>query len=382
MSICYRAIKYRVYPTDEQKEFFMNTFYCCRFLWNRLLEDSIAYYKTNKKHCVNTESQYKSVYTFLKDVDSLALMNTRRNLEDAYKRYFNKFSNKPKFKSRKFSRNSYTTNNQHGTIDILEDGIRLPKVYKKYGAVRAKLHRMPMDTWSIKQATVSMDRDGAFYISVLFQFDKTIVKKDTKSAKAVGLDYKSDGLYMDSNGHTGMSIKPYRESEKRLKRLNKQLSKKKGFKKGEIPSKNFLKTQKRIAKVSRHASNQRKDFLHKLSSHLVSEYDVICIEDLNMRSLANKGFGNGKSTLDNGYGMFKTMLSYKLESAGGYLVKVGKFYPSSQLCSCCGARHPEMKISKSNGHHEYMRCQCGLHMQRDHNAAVNILNEGLRILNS
>ena len=126
---------------------------------------------------------------------------------------------------------------------------------------------------------------------------------------------------------------------------------------------------------------KRLDNLHKISTMLTKKYDIICVEDLNMKNLSNKGFGNGKSTMDNGYGMFLNMLSYKLKRKGGYLVKIDKWYPSSQICCICGKKHSEMKICKHGRKQEYLICSCGNRMQRDVNAAKNILQEGLRILN-
>lgn len=125
-------------------------------------------------------------------------------------------------------------------------------------------------------------------------------------------------------------------------------------------------------------ANQRKDFLQKGSTAIAKQYDHVCVEDLNMKAMSNKGFGNGKATLDNGYGMFLKMLDYKLEEKGGSLVKVSKWFPSSQTCSCCGALHPEMKDLSIRT----MRCSCGCKIDRDYNAAINIKKEGLRLLSA
>ena len=140
-------------------------------------------------------------------------------------------------------------------------------------------------------------------------------------------------------------------------------------------SANWRKQQKKTAKISRHIANQRKDFLHKKSAEIANQYDIVCVEDLDMRAMSNKGFGNGKATLDNGYGMFLDMLKYKLHDQGKKLVKIDKWYPSSQICSCCGNRK-EMLLAERT-----YRCPaCGMEMDRDRNAAINIRNEGLRML--
>ena len=150
----------------------------------------------------------------------------------------------------------------------------------------------------------------------------------------------------------------------------------KGSKKHERKSSNYLKQLRKVNKIHKHIANQRKDNLHKLSTEIANQYDVVCVEDLNMKAMSNKGFGNGKATMDNGFGSFVSMLEYKLSDRNKYLIKVDKWYPSSQICHVCGTLHPEMKDLKIR----IMRCDCGLVIGRDQNAAINILNEGLRIL--
>ena len=161
-----------------------------------------------------------------------------------------------------------------------------------------------------------------------------------------------------------------------------------GFKKYEIKSNNYIKQLRKINKIHRHIAHQRLDNLHKISTEIANQYDVVCVESLNMKSMSNKGFGNGKATLDNGYGMFLSMLEYKLSDRNKYFVKVDlsdrnkyfvkvdKWFPSSQICHCCGILHPEMK----NLAIRKMICNCGIVINRDQNAAINILNEGLRLL--
>lgn len=214
-------------------------------------------------------------------------------------------------------------------------------------------------------------------MSVLFEFEQSITKVPV-SDNAIGLDYASDGLYADDKGKTGINHKFYRESHRKLAKEQRRLSRKKGSKKGEAKSNNYKKQLLKVNKTYRHISNQRQDNLHKISAEIANRYDVVCVESLNMRSMSNKGFGNGKATMDNGYGMFLTMLEYKLADRGKYLVKVDKWFPSSQICHCCGARHTEMKDLSIRT----LRCDCGLTMSRDRNAAINIKEEGLRILKS
>ena len=166
------------------------------------------------------------------------------------------------------------------------------------------------------------------------------------------------------------------EEEKELAKAQRKLSRRQGSKKHEAKSNNYIKQLRKVNRIHRHIANQRLDNLHKISTEIANRYDVVCVESLNMKSMSNKGFGNGKATLDNGYGMFLSMLEYKLSERNKYLVKVDKWFPSSQICHCCGTLHPEMKdlaIRK-------MICDCGLMISRDQNAAINILNEGLRLL--
>ena len=369
-----KAIRYRIYPTTEQAVFFAKTFGCCRKVYNLMLADKIKSYEATKSFGKQTPAMYKKEYPFLKEVDSLALANVQLHLQAAVKNCFDKKRKArngfPNYKSAKHSRKSYTTNNQNGTVAVNGNGIKLPKT----GVVKAVIHRQPDADWKIKSATVSQDRDGKFYASVLFEYETETVSVSKMSPNAIGLDYKSDGLYMDSNGNKAGMHKYYRESHAKLAKAQRKLSRKRGSCKGEQKSNNYIKQQKRLAKIHRHIANQRLDDLHKRSTEIANRYDIVCVESLHMRAMSNKGFGNGKATLDNGYGLFQQMLKYKLSERGKYFVKVDKWYPSSQLCSCC-ARQKKLKLTERIYH-----CSCGLVMDRDWNAAVNILQEGLRLL--
>ena len=361
-------------------QLFARTFGCCRKVWNLMLSDKIESYKTTGKFVAVTPARYKSDHPYLKEVDSLALANTQLNLQSAFRNCFSKTRKKcnafPKYKSAKHSRKSYTTNNQKGTVAILENAIRLPKV----GMVKAVIHRVPDPDWRLKSATISQDSDGKYYASVLFAYESTAAESapniEICTENAVGLDYSSESLYVDSNGDHGSDHKYYRESQKRLAKEQRRLSRKIGSKKGESKSSNYLKQLHRVNKIHKHIANQRKDHLHKLSTGIANRYDIVCVETLNMKSLANKSFGNGRSTLDNGYGMFLNMLEYKLSDRGKCMIRVNKWFPSSQLCHCCGTRNPKVK----NLDVRKWQCPvCGELHDRDINAAKNILKEGLRI---
>ena len=346
-----KAIKYRLYPTTEQKIMFAKTFGCCRKVYNLMLSEKIESYKSTGKFANVTPAKYKKDYPFLKEVDSLALANVQINLQSAFRNFLDKSRKKkngfPKFKSAKHSRKSYTTNNQHGTISIIDNAVKLPKI----GKIKAVIHRHPDTDWVIKSATISLESDGSYYASVLFEFEQDITVVPI-SNNAIGLDYKSDGLYADSDGNIGTNHKYYRESHRKLAKAQRKLSRMSGSKKNQLKSNNYLRQLKKVNKILRHITNQRLDNLHKLSTEIANQYDVVCVESLNMKAMSNKGFGNGKATLDNGYGMFLNMLEYKLTDRGKYFVKVDKWFPSSQLCSCCGSRK---KLTLAD---RIYRCSC------------------------
>lgn len=377
----HRAIKYRIYPTEEQCVFFQKTFGCCRFIWNRMLGDRIDYYQKHKTSLYVTPAMYKEDYPWLKEVDSLALANVQMNLNKAYNRYYEDRKkkkkqaekvSKPKFHSKKKSKQSYTTNNQNGTIEInfTSSRIKLPKV----GWVKASLHRQFPDEWKLKNATVSQNKTGQYFVSICFEKEKE--EKPVAVNTVIGLDYKSNGLYVDSDGHCADMPHCFRNNQKKLSKLQRQQAKKVGSRKGEEKSHNWLKQQQRINKLYQKSANQRKDFLHKKSTEIANRYDLVCVENLNMKALSNKGFKNGKATMDNGYGLFLEMLQYKQEARGHVLIKVDRFFPSSQTCSVCGCIHP---ITKDLSIRNWTCPDCGTEHDRDLNAAINIQKEGYRL---
>lgn len=368
--------KYRVYPTDKQRQLFIQTFGCCRFIWNQMLADTIEYLNQKHKMLSVNPATYKKEFPFLRNVDAHALCNVWKYQQSAFRTYFKNKKQKgrkrgfPKFKSRKYSRNSYTTNCCHNNIRIDGSFIRLPKA----GNVKIVMHREIPENAALKSVTVSMEPDGSFYVSVLFEANVDIAPVDATTH--IGLDYVSDGLYVDSNGHKAEMPKYYRRSETRLARLQRRLSRSIGSKKGETPSHNYEKLRRKVAKLHQHIKNQRKDFLHKQSCEITNRYDVISIESLDMQAMS-QSLRLGKATLDNGYGMFVTMLAYKQERKGHYLVRVNKLFPSSQLCFQCGYQN---KITKDLSI-RYIDCPvCGASYDRDVNAARNIDREGMRLL--
>lgn len=359
-----KAYKFRIYPGEEQKRMFERTFGCVRFIYNKMLEDKIAYYKENGKMLNNTPAQYKKEYEWLKEVDSLALANAQQNLQKAYKNFFqNPSTGFPKYKSKHRNRKTYTTNNQKGSIAIENGYIKLPKT----GMVKLKQHRLIPEEYKIKSATVSQSSGGKYYVSVLFEYEEKI--QTIKPEKYIGLDFSMHELYIDSNGNEAEYPRYYRVSEQKLKREQRKLS---HMKKG---SSNRSKQKMKLAKLHEKVANQRKDFLHKQSRQITNEYDCVCIEDLNMKAMSQT-LNFGKSVSDNGWGMFTVFLKYKLEEAGKKLIKVDRFFASSQKCSCCGYKNKETKNLSVRA----WKCpECGTHHNRDTNAAVNIKNEGMRL---
>ena len=190
------------------------------------------------------------------------------------------------------------------------------------------------------------------------------------SDKVIGLDYKSNGLFFSSDNENCNMPHFFRKAQKKLARQQRSLARRKEN------SNSRKKQNKKVNKIYVHVANQRKDFLHKKSTEIANQYDVVCVESLNMKAMSNKKFGNGKATMDNGYGMFLNMLEYKLNDRGKYFIKVDKWYPSSQICSACGCIHKEMKDLKIRT----LKCDCGLTIDRDYNAALNIKEEGLLLL--
>lgn len=362
-----KAYKFRIYPDSGQQAMLAKTFGCVRFIYNQMLSDKIRYYEQTRQKLNNTPAQYKKEFEWLKEVDSLALANAQMNLQAAYNNFFR--SPKvgfPKFKSKKSSSRSYTTNCVNGNITIGNGSIKLPKI----GFVKLKQHRPIPSSYKLKSVTVSQTPSGKYYAGVLFEYENQVQKQTPQVF--LGLDYSMHGLYKDSNGSEPQYPGYYRQSEKRLKREQRRLSL---MQKG---SKNRDRQRRKVARMHEKTANQRKDFLHKQSRQIANAYDCVCIEKLDMKAMA-QSLNFGKSVNDNGWGMFVTFLQYKLTGLGKQLVKVDKFFASSQICSCCGYRNTAAKKLSIRA----WDCpECGTHHDRDVNAAINIRNEGMRLVNA
>ena len=365
-----KAYKYRIYPNEEQKTIFAKTFGCVRFVYNKKLLEKTESLENKRQLPTITPAKYKEEYPFLKEIDSLALMNAQRALENTFKNYFKnkKHFGLPKFKKKK-DKQSYTTNNVNNNIkiDFKNSLLYLPKI-KNW--IKIEIHREFKGR--IVSATISKTPSDNYYVSILVALENQDEKKNkTKEhrSKVCGIDLglKDFAIIKNDTGVYKIEHPKYlRKAEKRLKRLQRVLSRKQ---KG---SKNFEKARKRLAIQHEYVSNARNDFLHKLSKAIIDDNQVIAVEDLNVKGMF-KDKHLSKSILDSGFGTFVRYLEYKAEWYGRTLIIADRFYPSSKLCNVCGYKHNELKLSD-----RYWQCPiCGTYHDRDINASINLYKIGM-----
>ena len=371
-----RATKGQIYTSKTKYQLIDKTLYACNYIYNQMLERQQKVYKRRGEHLSYYEMQnllpvMKKYQTWLRKTDSQALKYTCRQVDTAYRKFFKHEAGYPKFHSRRNGL-SYTTTNPLG-IKILDKCVKLPVV----GELKVRgLKALPYNA-KICYATISRETDGRYYVSITYKYEVDIEVPKLDETRFIGLDYVSHGLYVSSDREKAQMPSYYRESQAKLGKAQRKLSKKQGNLKGQKKSSGWKKQHKKVTKIQKHIANQRKDFLHKKSKYLADTYSGIAVEDIDMRSLSNKGFGNGKATLDNSYGEFRRQLEYKLSAQGKPFVKVDKWFPSSQLCSCCGYQNKELKNLQIR---KWICPKCHTEHDRDINASINIRNEGLRML--
>ncbi|MGO1473520.1 MAG: IS200/IS605 family element RNA-guided endonuclease TnpB [Psychrobacter sp.] len=364
-----KAHKVRLYPNEEQQIFFAKSFGCTRFIWNRMLSDKIDHYNEHKTELKNTPAQYKKEFEWLKEVDSLALANVQQNLRAAYSKFF-KGLGFPKFK-KKGQRDSYTTNNQKGTVAITDSTVKLPKIGHIIAKFPSKVNGL------IKSATISKTPSGKYYVSLLVE---TIATTLPKTHSNIGIDLGLTDFIVLSDGSKVANPKLLSKLQHKLAREQKILAKRRAVAKADqrklSDSRNYQKQKVKVAKVYEKITNIRKDFLHKLSFNLIKNHDVIAIEDLNVKGMV-KNRKLSKAISDSSWSTFTTMLNYKAEWYGKALIKVDRWYPSSKTCSGCG--HLLTKAELPLQVRSWNCPSCLQSNDRDINASINILNEGLKL---
>lgn len=365
-----KAYKYRLYPNKQQIEQIQKTFGCCRFVYNQTLAYRKELYETKKESisridCNNWKNKFLKVqYEWLKEIDKFALDNAVINMDSAYQKFFKEHNGYPKFKSKRNNKKSYKTNYTNKNIEVSfeKNKIKLPKL--KW--VKTKVHRE--FTGKIKSATISQVPSGKYFVSILVETEHIPMKENDNS---VGIDLGIKDLLITSDGEKFDNIRTTKKYEDKLAKEQIKLSHKvKG-------SKNWNKQRIKIARIHEKIHNTRIDNLHKISHQLISENQVIVSEDLAVSNMM-KNHNLAKAISDCGWYELTRQLTYKAEWSGRTYIKIGRYVPSSQTCNVCGFVN---KDTKSLSVREWICPVCGTVHDRDINAAINILNEGMKMLN-
>ena len=364
-----KAYKYRIYPNKKQKELIQKTFGCCRFVYNYYLNKRKEMYENEKttftyNMCSKDLTQLKKEFEWLKEADSIGLQSSIKDLDSAYQKFFKEHLGYPKFKSKKNRYKTYKTKNTNNAVSFGNKHIKLPKL----GLVKTRDKQIPQGR--ILNATISQEPNGHYYCSLCctdVHFEQL-----SKTNKNVGIDLGLVDFAIFSDETKIENPRFYEKSENKLVKLQKELSRK------TIGGTNWNKARIKVANLQKHISNQRKDFLQKLTTEIIKSYDVITIEDLDVKSMKETDFTTrNKRVGDVSWSEFRRMLTYKCKWYGKKLFVIDRYYPSSQICHCCGHRD-----GKKSEDIRFWTCpECHSELDRDINAAMNILNEGLRILN-
>ena len=366
------SYKFRIYPNAEQENLIHRTFGCCRYVYNHYLSKRMELYKENGSTmnyvaCAKDLTQLKRELPWLAEVDATALQSSLRNLDNAFQNFFRRVKNKerpygyPKFKSKHVHRKSYVSKNNHGTIALSDKKIRLPKL----GMVKCRISKEVQGR--ILSATVSQNPSGKYFVSLCCT--EVEIEKLPAAGKVTGVDLGVKALATTAEGDIYPNNKYLNQSDKKLRRLARRLSRKK---KG---SRNYEKARIRKARLEEHIANQRRDDIQKATTDLIRKYDVICLEDLKTKGMMND-HRLARSIGDASFFEFRRELEYKAEFYGREVTVIDAFYPSSHMCSHCGYRNPDTRDLKVR----LWTCpDCGTNHDRDINAAINIRNEGLRL---
>ncbi|GAX35017.1 IS200/IS605 family element RNA-guided endonuclease TnpB [Nodularia sp. NIES-3585] len=369
-----KAFKVTLTPNHSQEVLINKSIGCARFVYNHFLALRQQLYLTEQKTlnynaCSQQLTLLKKEVEWLQEVDKFALQNSLRNLETAYKNFFadlKKAKGKrnvgfPKFKKKHGCKQSYKTNLTNGNIQVIQNGLKLPKM----GWV--KFHKSQDITGTIINVTVTRTNRGKYIASILCE---TEIEKYPQVAQNIGLDLGIKSYLVASNGEVVDNPKYYRTQKRKLRKAHKKLSR---TVKG---SSNRVKAKIKLALTYERITNLRDDFLHKLSTRLIRENSIICLEDLRVANMV-RNHKLALSISDASWTKFITMLEYKSVWHDRVVQKVGTFYPSSQTCNHCGFINPLVKDLKLR---EWSCPSCNSYNLRDKNAALNILGEGLRLL--